>query len=60
MKTSLIVSIALLSLGDILVAADQMGDSLQILKIDQTNGTLTDTSMSIPTPHQPSFVAFIE
>ena len=55
-------SMALSGAGDVLAVADQMGDTIQLLKIDPNNGQLMmefhDQQM-ISTPHQPSFVSFL-
>jgi len=42
---------------NLLVVADQMGDKLQLVKLDGATGKMTGGPV-VPTPHQPSFVAF--
>lgn len=48
---------ALHSVGHVIVVADQMGDHIQVLHVDQEDGTLSGGDVA-KTPHQPSFVAF--
>ena len=50
--------------GDMLVVADQMGDSVQVLGVSGQDGTLhnlgdNDVPVVFDTPHQPSFVTFV-
>ena len=55
-------SMALSGAGDVLAVADQMGDTIQLLKIDPNNGQLMmefHAQQMISTPHQPSFVSFL-
>jgi len=54
-------SMAMSPEGDMLIVADQMGDSLHVLKISQEDGTLTVVVGGIiTTPHQPSYVTFVK
>lgn len=50
---------ALHSVGHVIVVADQKGDHVQVLHVNQEDGTLTVGDIA-KTPHQPSFVAFHE
>ena len=53
-------SMAMSPEGDMLVVADQMGDSIHLLKISQEDGSLTVVVGGlISTPHQPSYVTFV-
>ena len=54
-------SMAMSPEGDMLIVADQMGDSLHVLKISQEDGTLTVVVGGIiTTPHQPSYVTLVK
>ena len=53
-------SMALSPTGDVLAAADQFSDSLQLLAVSSKDGTLKAMGQGvIKTPHQPSFVTFL-
>ena len=46
------------SQGDVLLAADQKGNRVQVVMVDPTTGHLLPSNSTIATPPQPAQVAF--